>query len=334
MNCPNGIDEDVMNKIYNSLVEKYNSSNKVIDENEKKEIIQIFQDFKIENYIKTSNGKINYDEFINLVCILVPYYNIQGGDGTNDIVEYEPVSYFKYDKKQFKYDVLAIGSFILSIIFIYLAYLNFVKFTPVKTLENINIKEILDISTLVKDYNELTFMKFVKSTLFNWSCNFTEQVKKQLQNDLLSAVTKIMNINTGEIEAKCYTDLGVSSNPYLDVFVKGIEYTVNSAKINTCARNVLITQTNVIMQQISFDIGNNFDKLDGAITYLKTSAFLGSASIGYLAVRLGIKKQPYSDVANSSNNLRLTKGGLRKTKKSKKNKMKKNKKSVRNQKKC
>ena len=50
MECPNDIDEIVMNKIYNSLVERYNSSNKEIDENEKKEIIQIFQDFKIENH--------------------------------------------------------------------------------------------------------------------------------------------------------------------------------------------------------------------------------------------------------------------------------------------
>jgi len=308
------MDEKTVSLVYSTFAEQFSKNeNMVITTRKIDEIKKILklplivggESFKtmFDNLNLKLGGVLQYDKLIDLIIKLLPENSV-GGAGT-EVTTYEKPRFLQYDTRFFKYDVYAIGAFILSIIVIYLGYLNLIK-----TRENFESFNV-DFDGAIKDLNpqEIGYFVFFYKAIFLSVDAVTGEIRRQFNQKLSSVILDIASVSAADINALCYTQQ--PDNGMISTAVKFVESIWNKEQITQCIMNVAKSNFQAKQNLILLEMSNTVNTATNVVYYLKYGLPLFGTCTSWFAIRLGfLRPRPRIQIDNndSNNSNRISRG--------------------------
>ena len=282
--------------IFHTLNQKYKSKSPVQEEvkREVKKVLernaslQIFFDLEISKIIKK-------DKFIDLVCMLLPRQkkNLQGGDDETQVIKYKKAKYFSYDQKYFTFDVLAISAFLISLILLYISYVNFMKMIGDVDIV-IDYNKIIPKKELQFDTSSMTaFLKYAYHLIQSTLCSTGENIFTYIKNEIIHLEMKTLQ----DIDTKCYIN---TNNSYYNFILKGIQTFYNPTGSQNCALEVLNHNLFVELHTKIHNLKLTQLHLNDIFIYSYRAMQIGIPAISYLTFRLGLRALPRKEVKTAS----------------------------------
>lgn len=286
-----GLNKNTIKVVFNLLNEKFEMRDKYNNHAKlKEEVKKVFNESNLINSFLKSDKFINKEKFIDLVCILLPEKDTTTGGADEEVVKFENPTYFNYDKKWFKYDVLAIGSFILSLILIYISYVHFSELVgDAKVLVNYN-KLITDKKLQIDGASLLAFFKYTYHLIHDTLCSTGENIFTYIKNEIISLEMKTLQ----DINTKCYVN--VDNSYYLNSILNSIQMFYNPTGVQNCAMEVLNHNLLMEIHTRIHELTLTKIRVDDVFIYSYRAIQLGVPAISYLTVRLGLRALPRKEV--------------------------------------
>ena len=284
-----GLNKNVIKVVFNLLNEKFEMRDKYNNHAKLKEDVKkVFNESNLINSFLNSEKFINKEKFIDLVCILLPEKETTGG--ADEVVKFENPRYFNYDKKWFKYDVLAIGSFIISLILIYISYIHFSELVgDAKVLVSYN-KLITDKKLQIDGVSVLTFFKYTYHLIHDTLCSTGENIFMYIKNEIISLEMKTLQ----DINTKCYVN--VDNSYYFNSIFKSIQLFYNPTGSQNCAMEVLNHNLLMEIHTKIHELTLTKIRVNDVFIYSYRAVQLGVPAVSYLTVRLGLRALPRKEV--------------------------------------
>jgi hypothetical protein len=290
-----GLNEKTIKVVFNLLNEKFEMRDKYNNHaNLKEEVKKVFNESNLINSFLKSDKFINKEKFIDLVCILLPENKEITGGADEEVVKFENPRYFNYDKKWFKYDVLAIGSFIITLILIYISYVHFSELVgDAKVLVNYN-KIITEKKLQIDGASMLAFFRYAYHLIHNTLCSTGENIFTYIKNEIISLEMKTLQ----DINTKCYVN--VDNSYYLNSIFKSIQMFYNPTGSQTCAMEVLNHNLLMEIHTKIHELTLTKIRVNDVFIYSYRAIQLGVPAVSYLTVRLGLRALPRKEVKPAS----------------------------------
>ena len=207
-----------------------------------------------------------------------------------------------YDKANFKYDVLSIITFIISIVLLYISYVRFNDLY-----EALNAAELRSLMPkgMFDGRISLVLEHFVSILP---GCN-----NGNLQSRFITGITQIVkekvydtiSLSTEKAKLTCFTQISNDPNSMIQYVSSGFESLFDSS-ISTCVTNTLASDFAVMLNQLTLNMNVEFGKVKGTVNMILYAGACLFNSMRHLNNRIRMK--------NASPKLAITEGGSKKNK--------------------
>jgi hypothetical protein len=262
----------------------------------------------IENELKTNKkysflfGKKSIFDIDKLLDLASKFIYVP--EKSDRVEELSGGGYFliNYDKANFKYDVLSIITFIISIVLLYISYLRFNDLY-----ETLNAAELRSMMPkgMFDGRISLVLEHFVSILP---GCN-----EGNMQSRFLTGITQIvkekvfdtLSASTEKAKLTCFTQISNDPNSMIQYVSSGFESLFDSS-ISTCVTNTLANDFSVMLNQLTLNMNNEFGKVKGTVNMIFYAGGCLFNSMRHLNYRMRMK--------NASPKLAITEGGTKKLK--------------------
>ena len=202
-----------------------------------------------------------------------------------------------YDKANFKYDVLSIITFIISIVLLYISYVRFN-----------DLYETLNAAELRSLMPKGMFDGRISLVLEHFVSIFPGCHDGNLQSRTMMGITQIVkekvyatiSASTEKAKLTCFTQISTDPNSMIQYVSSGFESLFDSG-ISTCVTNTLANDFSVMLNQLTLNMNNEFGKVKGTVHMIFYAGACLFNSMRHLNSRMRMK--------NASPKLAIKEGG-------------------------
>ena len=203
----------------------------------------------------------------------------RGGNGGNFLIN--------YSKTHFKYDVLAIITFIISVVLLYISYVRFNDLY--ETISAAELRSLMP-NGMFDGRVSLILEHFVSILPGCQEGNLQTRVITGISQIVKEKVYATLSNSMKKAQTNCFTQISTDPNSIIQYVSSGFESYFDTG-ISHCIKNTMINDFSTMVNQMTLNVNVEFGKIQGTVQMIFYSGACMFNSMYHLHNRIRIKSR-------------------------------------------